>query len=234
MTTKLLRLAIKLIQWFVETNGFGTPTTRNETKLKTNNMANLEVFGLKKSKRSIDKIFIHCSATPEGREHDVEDIRLWHTSKGWRDVGYHYVVKLDGTVEEGRSINLDGAHARGHNEGSIAVCYIGGLTKSGKTPKDTRTQAQIDSLHELLTNLSNVYPKATLHGHNEFANKACPSFDVQSEYYYIINKTVKQQKMVDDFETEGGFADFIDELTNDEKNDNACSIDNPDCEGCGS
>lgn len=210
----------------------GTRRRRRITKKKI--MANLEMYGLKKSKRNITKIFLHCSATPEGRKHDVEDIRLWHTNRGWRDVGYHYVVKLDGTVEEGRSINLDGAHAKGHNQDSVAVCYIGGLTKSGKTPKDTRTEPQLYALHNLLSDLKKIYPKATLHGHNEFSSKACPSFDVQSEYYYINNNTVKEETMVDDFEMEGDFADFVDELTNDVKNEDACSIDNPDCEGCGS
>ena len=173
------------------------------------------------------------------RKHDVEDIRQWHTAKGWKDVGYHYVVTLDGTVQEGRSVNLDGAHSKGQNQDSIAVCYIGGLTKSGKTPKDTRTEPQVYALHNLLTDLRKLYPKATIHGHNEFSSKACPSFDVQSEYYYLNNNTVKSETMADqkdiqDFEVEGNFADFVNDLTEDKANENAvCGIDDDDCEACG-
>ena len=204
-------------------------------------MANMIINGLKKSKRPIDRIFIHCSATPEGRKHDVEDLRLWHKAKGWNDVGYHYVVKLDGTVEDGRSINIDGAHSKGQNQDSIAICYIGGTTKSGKTAKDTRTDAQIDALDTLLNNLKVIYPKATLHGHNEFSSKECPSFNVQDEYYWFNNNTIKTITMVEEFDiqdfeehTEGSFADFVNDLTEDKANENAvCGIDDDDCEACG-
>lgn len=194
-------------------------------------MANIETSVLKKSKRSISEVFLHCSATPEGREVTADTIRDWHKAKGWRDIGYHYVVRLDGTVEEGRSIHIDGAHARGHNQDSIGICIIGGVDKD-LSPKDTRTEPQLYALHNLLFNLKNMYPNAKVRGHNEVSNKACPSFDVQVEYKYINTKTEKP--MVDDFEMEGDFADFIDELTEDKANEGACSIDNPDCEGCGS
>ena len=202
-------------------------------------MANIILNGLTKSKRPIDRIFLHCSATPEDRDVSADDIRQWHKNKGWRDIGYHYVVRLDGTLEEGRSVNLDGAHARGYNQGSIAVCYIGGLNKDFD-PKDTRTEPQLYALYNLLLGLTEIYPKATLHGHNEFSSKACPSFNVQEQYSSLINKTT--EIMIDDFQTDvqdheegaDSFADFVNDLTEDKANDNAvCGIDDDDCEACG-
>lgn len=132
--------------------------------------------------RIIDKIIIHCSATPEGRYTTVEEIRQWHLQRGWKDIGYHYVIYLDGTIHKGRPESVVGAHCSGYNKNSIGICYIGGVAKDGKTPKDTRTEGQKRALIEILKRLKRTYPNATLHGHNEFANKACPSFNVKEEY----------------------------------------------------
>ena len=133
--------------------------------------------------RKINKIIIHCTATPEGRQHDVADIRRWHLKRGFNDIGYHYLLHIDGTIEEGRPLNKQGAHCSGQNRGSIGICYVGGMSKDMKKPKDTRTQAQKDSLIKLMHELIYKYNKdMTIHGHNEYANKACPSFNVQEEY----------------------------------------------------
>ena len=137
--------------------------------------------------RAINKIILHCSATPEGRHTTVEDIRLWHKQRGWSDIGYHYVIYLDGTIHNGRPIKQIGAHTKGHNTGSIGVCYVGGIAKNNFKPKDTRTPEQIEALDCLLNELMGTYSGATLHGHNEFAPKSCPSFDVQKEYKHIID-----------------------------------------------
>ena len=90
---------------------------------------------LKKSTRSISEIIVHCSATPEGKDYPIDTIRQWHKERGFSDIGYHYVVHLDGRVEDGRDVNIAGAHCSGHNSRSIGICYIGGLSKNGK-PKD--------------------------------------------------------------------------------------------------
>jgi N-acetylmuramoyl-L-alanine amidase len=128
--------------------------------------------------RDIKEIFIHCSATQEGRSFTAKDIDSWHRQRGYNGIGYHYVIKLDGTVEIGRDENRIGAHAQNFNTYSIGICYIGGLDGMNN-PKDTRTPEQTISLIKLLCKLLAKYPKAKIRGHNEVANKACPSFDVQ-------------------------------------------------------
>ena len=112
----------------------------------------------------------------------AKEIDAWHKAKGWAGIGYHFVIDLDGTIEQGRPMDKVGAHCYGHNRNSIGVCYIGGCAKDGKTPKDTRTHEQKASLASLLVDLRRLYPNATIHGHRDFANKACPSFDATKEY----------------------------------------------------
>jgi len=148
-------------------------------------------FRLKKSKRTINEIIIHCTATPEYKSFTVTDIRKWHTTpvakggRGWSDIGYHYVIYLDGTIVEGRDIDIAGAHCVGHNSHSIGVCYVGGMDKDNKKAKDTRTELQKSALLNLLLDLKKIYSNASIHGHRDFANKDCPSFDATKEYRKI-------------------------------------------------
>lgn len=135
--------------------------------------------------RNINKIIIHCSATPEGKDFTVRDIDTWHKQRGFRKIGYHYVVYRDGSCHIGRQDAEIGAHCTGQNANSIGVCYIGGCAKDGKTPKDTRTDAQKTALVKLLKELKARYPKAKIYPHYKFAAKACPSFDVEKEYTNI-------------------------------------------------
>lgn len=128
--------------------------------------------------REITRIILHCSATPEGKDFTVADIDKWHKARGWQGIGYHYVIYRDGSVHEGRDIAVAGAHTSGYNKNSIGVCYIGGVAADGKTPKDTRTPAQRRALRVLVEQLKKQFPKATVHGHYEFAAKACPSFKI--------------------------------------------------------
>jgi len=149
------------------------------------------VLKLKRSRRTITEIIVHCTATPEGKDYTVDDIRRCHTmpvskgGRGWSDIGYHYIIYRDGTLHEGRDVDVSGAHCTGHNSHSIGVCYVGGCATDGKTPKDTRTEEQNTSLLSLLVDLRRFYPTAKIHGHRDFAAKACPSFDATKEYSRI-------------------------------------------------
>lgn len=131
--------------------------------------------------RNINQIIIHCTATPAGRSVTVSDIDRWHRQRGFRCIGYHYVIYLDGTVVHGRNESMAGAHCKGFNAHSIGVCYVGGLDAKG-IPCDTRTPQQRKALDALVSSLRKRFPGATVHGHCEFAAKACPCFDVSVEY----------------------------------------------------
>ena len=132
--------------------------------------------------RKINGIIVHCAATREDRDFTVEDITRWHKARGFATIGYHYVIYRDGSIHEGRPLEQIGAHCVGHNKHSIGICYIGGCASDGKTPKDTRTPEQKEALLSLLRRLKARFPNATIHGHRDFAAKACPSFDAFREY----------------------------------------------------
>lgn len=129
--------------------------------------------------RKIEKLIIHCTATPEGREVTAAQVTQWHKARGFRTIGYHYLIGLDGRIENGRPVSEVGAHCTGQNAYSIGICYVGGIDSATLTPKDTRTEAQRRSLRELVRQLRAKYPGVTVHGHREFAAKACPCFDVK-------------------------------------------------------
>ena len=131
--------------------------------------------------RHIDKIIIHCSATLPGQRVDVETITRWHKQRGFKTIGYHFFIDRSGTIHAGRPLEQQGAHCKGQNAHSIGICYEGGLDKEGK-PLDTRTSLQRIAMKELVAQLLGQFPDATVHGHREFANKACPCFDVQAEF----------------------------------------------------
>ena len=153
-------------------------------------------LGLKKSKRKITDIVVHCTASREGVNMTVQQIRRMHIKdRGWSDIGYHYVVLLDGTIEPGRDVNIIGAHVSGYNSHSIGVVYVGGLDKNGKA-KDTRNELQKNALLRLLMDLKKLYPGAVIKGHRDYSPdknhngiiepkewiKSCPCFDAVAEY----------------------------------------------------
>ena len=137
--------------------------------------------------RPITKIILHCSASIQGVNLTGNDILRMHTNpvhlggRGWHNPGYHYVVRLDGKVEQILPIDRIANGVKGHNAESVHICYVGGLDKTGK-PANTMTPAQRNAIRTLLAQLHDRYPKATLHGHREFAAKACPCFDVRTEF----------------------------------------------------
>lgn len=131
--------------------------------------------------RKINEIILHCTATKEGKDFKAKDIRNWHIKgNGWRDIGYHYVIDLDGKVEDGRPISQVGAHCKGHNANSIGIVYVGGIDENGKA-KDTRTQQQRESMYALVHQLLTYYQLSLkdVHCHNEYSSKACPSFTIE-------------------------------------------------------
>lgn len=151
----------------------------------------------------IDTIIIHCSASREGQDVKASDIDKQHKDRGFKCIGYHFVIDLDGSVEVGRPLTMSGAHCnekdengKSYNSHSIGICYIGGLDKNGK-PKDTRTDAQKKSLSEVVWNLFEVYPNVKkIIGHRDASPdlnhngvieksewiKSCPCFDVKAEF----------------------------------------------------
>jgi len=143
---------------------------------------------VKGSSRFVDKIVIHCSATPEGREVSSDTIASWHKERGFSNrggtyVGYHYLIHLDGSIEPCKPEGVRGTHAYPWNDGSIGICYIGGVALDGKTPKDTRTPEQKKSLEELVKKIVKKYKTIkTIVGHRDVPGvaKACPCFDVKT------------------------------------------------------
>lgn len=127
---------------------------------------------------NIEKIIVHCSATKTSHDIGVDEIRKWHVQgNGWSDIGYHFVIRRDGTVENGRDLEIMGAHCKGHNSDSIGICVVGGLDKTGEAEFNFMPE-QLAELRRIIVDLKKEYPESTLHGHNEFSSKACPCFDV--------------------------------------------------------
>ena len=120
-----------------------------------------------------EKIVIHCADTTAEMNVGVKEIDLWHRERGFEMIGYHYVIRKDGTVEVGRALEAVGAHCRGCNWTSVGICWIGGYGGV-----DDRTEAQVIALEVLVMELKDIYPEATVHGHNEFSTKTCPNYKV--------------------------------------------------------
>ena len=138
--------------------------------------------------RPITEIIIHCTATEEGKDYKADDIRRWHTlppprGNGWKDIGYHYVIDIDGTIEPGRPLDQIGAHCKGHNQNTVGICYVGGK-RNGKAA-DTRNGHQDFSLRCVIKWLKAKYPTITkVSGHRDYSDKACPCFD--AHIYQIL------------------------------------------------
>jgi len=153
--------------------------------------------------REINRIVVHCSFTKprKGRAGSpligAKEIRKWHTDpvdmqivngkkvnvggRGWRDIGYHYVIKRDGTTEKGRPDNVQGAHVGGHNEDSLGICLVGGMEKKTGLPINDYTSEEWAALELLVRGLVSKHgPDVEVCGHNNLTNsKTCPNFDVK-------------------------------------------------------
>ncbi|WP_294602563.1 N-acetylmuramoyl-L-alanine amidase [Bacteroides sp. GD17] len=144
--------------------------------------------------RKINYIVVHCSATREGYALTPEALEAEHRRRGFRGTGYHYYIRRDGNVLGTRSLELPGAHVKGHNRYSVGICYEGGLDSRGN-PKDTRTPEQRSALRLLVYQLLKQFPSARVCGHRDFSPdlngdgtveprewvKQCPCFEVSKE-----------------------------------------------------
>ena len=135
--------------------------------------------------REIKKLIIHCSATKPSMDIGAEDIRGWHKSKGWDDIGYHYVIRRNGKVEKGRDVSIAGAHAKGHNFNSIGICLVGGIDDNSKAD-DNYNLKQYNALIQLISFLKITFPIDDVLGHRDLpsVNKSCPCFDVRAWYKF--------------------------------------------------
>ena len=128
---------------------------------------------------STDYIVIHCAATKASMDIGLKEIRKWHVQdNGWRDVGYHYIIRRNGEVELGRSNRDTGAHAAGYNHKSVSVCMVGGMAEDNSAENNFTPHQWVALIMEI-KKLSETYPDAKIIGHNEISEKECPSFDVQ-------------------------------------------------------
>lgn len=124
-----------------------------------------------------EAIFVHCSATKASMNVGLREIRQWHKEQGWLDVGYHFIIRRDGTIEEGRPVDVVGSHVKDWNSKSVGVCLVGGIDDKGKFEANF-TPAQMQSLKEKLADLKDIYPDAEIKAHHDVAPKACPSFNL--------------------------------------------------------
>lgn len=141
-------------------------------------------------RKTTDFIIIHCTATRPSQDIGVNDIRHMHMTRGFSDIGYHFVIRRSGEICAGRDRDLIGAHAKGYNARSIGVALVGGVHETkmqGRwpAPESNFTEAQWEALDETVDALLEAFPGASVIGHNEVAAKACPSFDVQE---WLINR----------------------------------------------
>lgn len=127
-------------------------------------------------------IVVHHAATRRRQDVGVKEIRQWHKAQGWSDIGYHYVIRRDGTLETGRPLDQAGAHVQGYNHNSIGICLVGGLADDGKTAEANYTEAQYATLEKTLRGATAAFPSAEVVGHRDLskAKPSCPAFDVKT------------------------------------------------------
>ena len=131
-----------------------------------------------KERKETKHVIVHCAATKPSMDVGVREIRQWHKERGFLDIGYHFVIRRNGTIEDGRDVNQVGAHTVGQNETSVGVCLVGGVDDKLQ-PQANFTPQQMATLRKLLGDLKVLFPQALVKGHRDFAAKACPSFDVK-------------------------------------------------------
>lgn len=161
-----------------------------------------------KSIRDVQYIVIHCSATDPSQDIGVEEIKQWHVRRKFLDIGYHYVIRRDGTLEEGRDVRVQGAHARGFNHISLGICMAGGISDA-RLPDDNFTEAQWECLESLVGYLKGHHPDAQVLGHRDLpkVTKACPSFDAIKWWASVEEKQYDAERIDHEAPSEGKDSD---------------------------
>lgn len=143
---------------------------------------------IKQGNNNVDTIWLHCAATSPGwyahrtLQDKIHEIRRWHLARGFKDIGYHWLIDRDGKVGKGRDMTVQGAHTKGHNRGSIGICLIGGKGSKSRDPfLKNFTEQQELSLYLVMRAIHLRTKIVALRGHNEVAAKACPGFNVTNE-----------------------------------------------------
>lgn len=133
--------------------------------------------------QDVKYIIIHAAATKPSMDIGIKEITRWHRERGFFTVGYHYVIRRDGTLETGRPVGTMGAHAYGHNHHSVGVCMVGGVSEEDVSiAENNYTEEQWACLKSLVEHLKDVYPDAEVIGHRDVSDKECPSFDAKAWY----------------------------------------------------
>ena len=140
-----------------------------------------------------DLIIVHCSATPASMDVTAAIIDGWHRQLGWMGIGYHFLIRRDGTVESGRTIDEPGAHAEGYNNRSVGICLAGGTKADAKTPENNFTPEQFAALAKLILECLVSYPGCEILGHCAVSHKACPCFDVKK---WCVEQGIPQPMLV--------------------------------------
>ena len=123
-----------------------------------------------KPKRKVHRVFIHCSASNHAHHDNIATMKSWHLARGFRDVGYHFFIQKDGTLEYGRDIEKTPVAQKGHNLNTLAICMHGLKEKNF-------TEAQFETLKKLAQQIEHNYENISFHGHCEVSKKACPVFN---------------------------------------------------------
>lgn len=157
-------------------------------------------------RRRTDFLVVHAAATTPSMDIGAAEIAKWHRARGFRAIGYHFVIRRDGRIETGRAMEHRGAHAKGVNDRSIGVCLVGGLSERGYRPEANFTDAQMTSLSALLDALEIRYPGAEILGHCDLprVRKACPCFDVRA--WRAAEQAPPEPEEEEDEEAQAGFS----------------------------
>lgn len=147
-----------------------------------------------RQRKRTDYIVVHCSDTYTSMDIGADEIRKWHKGRGWKDIGYHFVIRRDGSVEKGRALRAVGAHVQGYNSVSVGICLVGGKADNGR-PEDNFAEAQMTSLKTLIDRLLLEFEQAKVTGHNSLnSNRACPCFNVEE---WWAKQTSSENALID-------------------------------------